>query len=349
MKSQVNPHTDGVTDEQLLCAVYHALGPRGADPAPLTDAQAAEIVQRANARRRERRRLRRRFWCRGIQGVGFSAAVVAAVLVMGNVLGIGRNPDSRPPAGRGGAAGPPVITLPDPSQWQSARAGLTALAGAVRERVEPHPPGRYTYTRTRSWSVDTTSDEPYQNVTVRDEQRWWALDHSGREAIAAVPHWIPGTAPGPVPRPDTDTRYAPGLLPVVVPELSDDVFLVSSQLADQGDPADGPQQTLRAVREVYRYHAPTSAQRGALLQALADTSGLMTAGTVDGGPGRRGLAVVVDSDHGTTRDIAVFDPSDGRLLAYDTVVLRNTKAVHLPAPAVSDSVLYIAADHTDRL
>lgn len=340
----------GVTDDELVRLTNAALDPPWNRPTTPTRAQALEIV-------REIRRRRRRIVDARIRALRHAAvfvllpAVVIGTSVLAAVLGV-RTTTVPPPIAAPVVPAPvALLQLPEASSWQPARVPLGALATSVRDLSRQPATGRYTHTRTRVWSLDMTATNPKATAVVRDEQRWWASDGSGRATVATIHGWVPGMDPGAPPRPDPgkDLNYGKNELGIVAPDLAEDVFVVSSQLAGQEDPANGPQATLRAVREVYRFHDPNPAQRAALLQALADTDGLMIAGTVDGGAGRRGLAIVVDSDQGATRDIAIVNPDDGRLLAYDTVLMRNPPAVTITVPALSDSLLFISSSHTDNI
>jgi hypothetical protein len=331
----------GLTDLEVARLASAALAAPADDLPPVPAPSTAQILQMM--RQRRRRQLRAK-----ILSSGRYAAVVVAVMALsaaGWLTGIGREPDQIPADAPTGDAR--MLTLAPPGQWQPARKQLTALAGAVARLPHTSPAGPFTYTRTRLWArAATTAGAP---PVIHDEQRWWAPDRSGRQTRTTIFGWSPGYDPGPglpTADPGHDVSYRPGEMTVIAAELSDNVFQVSSQLADQQDPADGPQATLRAVREVYRFHDPNPGQRAALLQALADTDGLIIAGTADGGAGRRGIAVIADSDQGATRDIAVFDPATGRMLAYDTVWIRAPKAVDIPTPALADSLLFLAATHT---
>lgn len=330
----------GYTDREVAQLFVCALDPDSRDMLDSPTPKAAQILHLMRLRRRRARRAAL---------TRYAAVVVAVVVVTGTVWGVTDAYGPTQPAAAPSTAihpQPRPLSLPNRSGWSPARAQLTALATAVGTLAEPEPSGRFTHTRTRLWARDAT-DALAPPVT-HDEQRWWAPDLSGRQTRSTVFGWLPGQDPGPPLAPDAgqDETYQPGAMPVTAPELSDNVFVVSSQLAERHDPADGPQATLRAVREVYRFHDPNPRQRAALLQALADTDGLQSAGRVDGGVGRRGLAVVVDSENGTVRDVAVFDPDSGRLLAYDTVWLQPPAAVGIPTPAVSDSLLIIESNHT---
>lgn len=57
--------------------------------------------------------------------------------------------------------------------------------------------------------------------------------------------------------------------------------------------------------------------------------------------GRRALAVSVDSDRATTRDILLFDATDGRLLQYERMQLDSA------TPAVTDYTVFLAASRSD--
>ncbi|WIN00087.1 hypothetical protein ACTOB_003768 [Actinoplanes oblitus] len=340
-----DPVRRGYTDLEVVPLHVAALSPppgEPQDPPATLSLTAAQIVAGVRLRRRRARQALLRTITR-------QAAVFVTVLVAlaGTWAIVDRRPPGAVPSASAPAGGVWLLPLPEPGQWRDARAELTTLSQTVAKLSTPANTGRYTYTRTRVWAREATAG--HDAVTVHDEQRWWTPQQAGRQTRTSVPGWSPGEDPGPIrpPDPGQDVSYGDGQMPVVAPRLADNVFQVSSQLAEQQDPADGPQATLRAVREVFRFHDPSPQQRAALLQALADTpAGLKVAGIVDGGIGRRGLAVVADSQQGAVRDIAVFDPRTGRMLAYDTVWLRPPPGVRIPTPALSDSLLFIDATHT---
>jgi hypothetical protein len=237
---------------------------------------------------------------------------------------------------------PPPVPLHLPSgKAAAARAQLVALVARTRACADRATPGRYTYVHTRTWSRRETS-------AVRDEQLWWAADHSGRQVVAEAT--VPATSGAPstagAPAFGNVGDYRAGELAVVVDTPSTDPPILASQLADYQPFATGPQAPLRAVVDLYRYHALDAAQRAAAIRVLADTTGLEYRGQVTDPDGRTGMAISVDSDRGATRDVAVFEAGTGRLLSYERDALRKAGAA---TAGVVDYVVFLGSGHTDEL
>jgi hypothetical protein len=345
-----DPHEDDdFRNDELVRIAAIVMDPLYGKPVPPPRVAAADIIHRARARRRTRRLAA---WMLAAPAL---AAVVVAVTLAVAVL-VPPETESPPaaqsstPAAQATSAGqvPQPLTRAAIADLPAARSPLTRLADTVAATPGPNQPGRYTYTRVWGWSIDTTAAGPVRVGTARDEQRWWATDRAGRQ-VTTTRHGSAAVAPVADGRNTDVVNYPPGHFPVVIDSPSAQVPVLASQLAGHEDFTTGPQAALRAVRELYRFHALDAAHRAAALQVLADTDGLRWAGAVDGGPDLHGVAVVVDSDNGATRDIAVFHPGNGRLLAYQSVALRSPPRSHLTTPAVTDLVVFTAAGRTDRL
>jgi hypothetical protein len=227
---------------------------------------------------------------------------------------------------------PPPGPLRLPADTVAARPQLVALVARTRACADRAAPGRYTYIHTRTWS--RTETHP-----VRDEQLWWASDRSGRQVVADAT--VPAASSG-APAFGNVGEYRAGELRVVVDTPSADPPILAAQLNDYQKFSTGPQAPLRAVVDLYRYHALDAAHRAAAIRVLADTTGLEYRGKVTDPDGRVGIAFTVDSDRGTTRDVAVFEAATGRLLSYERDTLR-------PGTAVVDSVVFLGSGHTDDL
>lgn len=175
---------------------------------------------------------------------------------------------------------------------------------------------------------------------MRDEQLWWAADHSGRQVVAEA---STGTA---APTYGSVGDYRPGELAVVVDNPSTDPPILASQLARYQPMASGAWAPLRAVVDLYRYHALDAAHRAAAIRILVDTNGLEYRGAVSDPAGRDGVAITVDSDHGLVRDVAVFHPTTGQLLSYERQALRRAGGA---AVGIVDYLVLLASGSTDHL
>jgi hypothetical protein len=333
MRHAGDPDEEDFRNDPLVRIAATIMDPLHGQPVPPTSVTPGQLIQLAAQQRRgaARRRLR---WFGAPMVV---AALVAVVILAGANYFAGFR--HRPPAVPAASAAvtpvrtpqPPPVPLRLPAVQAAARSQLVALVARTRACADRPTPGHYTYIHTRTWSPQETT------AGVRDEQLWWAADHSGRQVVADA--LVPAGAPsyGNV------GEYHTGELKVVVDVPSADPPILAAQLNDYRQFASGPQAPLRAVVDLYRYHALDAAHRAAAIRVLADTTGLEYHGLVTDPNGRTGMAISVDSDRGATRDVVVFAAATGRLLSYerDTVLSGGT--------AIVDYVVFLGSGHTDEL
>jgi hypothetical protein len=324
----------GYSDEDLFRMAAAVLDPFYGQPLAPPRRTPAELREIAGQRRRAAHRRR---WFFGTPLVAATAVVL--VLAASRVLPLPPAPTLAPdPAASAPAAAQPApepLPLTEATHPAPARTQLAAMAARAAQSAGAGPVRRYTYMHTRTWSRDLGSGEP---GAFHEEWLWYAADRSGRRVTARL---------------STGSRevvdYRPGAAPVVVGSPSADPPILASQLADHHDFASGPQGPLRAVVDMYRYHVLDPDHRAAALRVLADTAGLLFRGEVTDAAGRTGVAVSVDSDHGATRDVAVFDRASGALLSYERVALLATARSPVRPPAVISMVLFLAAGYVDDL
>lgn len=327
---------DEFRSDELVRMAAVVMEPLHGKEIPPPRATAADLIRMAQQQRRAVVRIPWR-WLGAPALVG---AIVLMVLSVANFMPVvDRRTTGPSPVG---PAEPQPLQVPYTASAPPARQRLLKVAATVA--AAPQGAGRYTYVHTRTWSRDTTAGVPQPAMVCRDERLWWAADGSGRQIITE----LPGMCAAPM-ESAVVSDYGPGELKIVVPSPSADPPILASQLADHEDFSTGPQAVLRAVCELYRYHALDTVHRVAALQVLASTPGLAYRGTVVDAAGRTGIAITVDSDAGGTRDVAVLDPATGLLLAYERVFLRSPARAGLDTPAVSDSVLFLTAERVERL
>jgi hypothetical protein len=335
-----DPDEEEFRNDPLVRIAATIMDPLHGKPVPPTTITPRQLIALAAQQRRAtvRRRLR---W--------FGAPVLVAALVVGVIVGgadfltgLRRGAPavatSRPPAR---TPLPPPVPLRLADSAVAARPQLVALVARARACNDRAAPGRYTYVHTHSWSRQAAPSEPAAGGSVRDEQLWWAPDHSGRQVVAEATVPAAGSTATGSPAFGNVGDYRPGELKVVVDSPATDPPILASQLADYQPFRQGPQSPLRAVVDLYRYHALSPAQRAAAIRVLADTTGLEYRGWVTDPTGRTGMAISVDSDRGATRDVAVFQPATGQLLSYERDTTRPG--------AVVDYVVFLGAGHTDEL
>jgi hypothetical protein len=363
-------HVDEVVRQIVLAA-----NPVRDLPVPPPRATSAELRARAEARHAGRPAARLRAVKRLVSTVPASfvwraarssrwalpaaaGATVAAVVVLGaagaglvTAGGTAHTPpaDGPPPmipaSAPADTPGPLAIsTAGDPP---TARSHLAALAKVAGLAAAAPGSGAYTYVHVQTWTAGRSRGA---RPIARDERLWWAADRSGRAETTALsqPPPVPEpAAPGASTSDTTITTYEPGKVSVVVDSPSAQAPLLAFQLADRHPLKEGPRGVLRAVADLYRTHHLDPAQRAAALQVLADTDGIDYRGTVVDRSGRSGVAVSVDSDGGTTRDVAIFDPGAGRLLSYERVALVGAATSPSRSPALVAYVLYLSSGRTE--
>ncbi|MEJ3750777.1 hypothetical protein WEI85_47090 [Actinomycetes bacterium KLBMP 9797] len=317
---------DEFRDDELVRMAAVVMDPTYGRPVPPTRRSSADLIAIAH-------RQRRASVARTV-----ALAVVPPVLVLAAAAGFAAG---RPPVA---AVAPPEATrteatrvvLPPPTPLAvagrtrpgSAGPRLAAVATRMHDVADPLAAGAYTFVYTRVWTRDPTGRSAAE---YRDERLWWSADRSGRRSVTNLATASPAARV---------VEYAPGGLDVPIEEPSPVVPVLASQLTTYRPFGDGPQAALRAVVDLYRFHALDAAQRAATLQVLADTAGLGYLGTVVDRGGRAGLAVSADSEAGAVREVAVFDPATGHLLSYERLD-RSGDAWQL-----AEFVVFLAARHT---
>lgn len=302
---------DPVSDEafrndELVRMAAVVMDPTYARPAPPPRKSAADLIEVAH-------RQRRAWVARTV-----SLAVVPALLLVAAAVGLaaGRAPEPAATPSQVALVPPSPLAVTRVAKPKPARTELLALATRVGALSDLRVAGAYTFVHTREWARDPTGRSTPAH---RDHRLWWAADRSGRRMTADVSSADPASTdpPRPVATPQV-VEYAPGGLAVPIPDPAPAAPLLASQLVEQrrslGEGAHG---SLRAIMDLYRYHALDPPRRAAVLQVLGDTEGVNYLGGVVDRAGRAGVAVSADSDSGAVRDIAVFDPVNGRLLSYE--------------------------------
>jgi len=230
--------------------------------------------------------------------------------------------------------------MPSSGEAAPAREYLRALTTAIAAAPTDEQTGSYAFVHVKMWATDDTlrpGGTSTTDIVVYEERRWRAADGSGRVTRTRPPGERNGPPPG-------TENYGPGGLSGAVAEpVSTDPPILAGQLNGIQPFLMGPQAPVRAVADMYAWHYPDRDLRAALLRVLCDTDGLLWRGNTVDRAGRPGVAISVDSDNGGTRDIAVLDEHTGRLLAHETIRLRNPAGLTGPTPSLVSYVLYLEA------
>jgi hypothetical protein len=98
----------------------------------------------------------------------------------------------------------------------------------------------------------------------------------------------------------------------------------------------------KSTMELYRAYTVPRPTRAEVLRILATVDGFVWRGRTTDEAGREGVAISIDLADGsnTTRDVLIFDPRTGDLLAFEMVS---------PTPLGVTYVLFLAHDRTDTL
>ncbi|MBB5868590.1 hypothetical protein F4553_001969 [Allocatelliglobosispora scoriae] len=254
------------------------------------------------------------------------------------------------------SASPPAIpgTIDfDAASTESAYRSLTDLAEAVSRRQEPTAVGAYSFTRSQIWSLESDRHRPGadKHVMAQDEQLWWSPTTRSR-LLTTLPPQQPDTVraewTGDLP-PQSEAPRAMDQLGVNEISLvldqtpADDADRLLAQVAakEQKPSPLPPMSVLRTLADMCRYHVLNPTQRAAVLLALAKAGGLIYRGIVTDRGGRRGLAVSLDTDDHTLRQVLVFDRDNGSLLSREQITLVADDDLRLPAGSVTAYVLYL--------
>ncbi|WP_051367884.1 hypothetical protein [Hamadaea tsunoensis] len=272
-----------------------------------------------------------------------AAAAVAVVFVIAVPVTLlrGRTPATAP------YDAPGLLRYADGAAEPPARTTLAALSAAVGRLTDEPPAGAYTRVRTQTWAADLTGGPaaaPFR------EELWWQADGSGTRLRVPLPGQAPGSTrgvdPGWAAAAVQPTVFGVGELRIPVPRVDLRPEILAGELiAENPDAAHDPAAMLRVVETLFGWHDLGAPQRSAVLRVLADTDGLVDRGTVVDRAGRTGTAVSADgTDAGVSkRDILVFDPVDGRLLAYEQILLSRPARSSVPVPSLAAYTVFLGS------
>jgi hypothetical protein len=336
-------HDGDLRDHDLLRMVTSMMDD-GPAPVPRDSVERlVEVARQAERRSLSGHRLLRRLAVPAIVATVVVIVVSAVASLLGGLLP-SLAPPGTPPHDE--PACPVPVALPFVQNPPPARKELLALQARALSLAGGDSRNMYSYVHVQTWALDMTSPTPLRDAVCRDERLWWSHDRSGRLVVSRIRALgVLGESAG---TPGV-TEYGPGELAVVVDSPADDAAILASQLAEHEDFRRGPVAPLRAVRDLFRYHVLNPQQRAAAARVLAETPGLASLGTAVDPLGRRGIAVAADSDGGSTRDIAIFDPDTAVLLSYQRIALRNATRTTVDTPIVTDAVLFVESGTTRRL
>lgn len=336
---------------------------RQADPAasisdgPLNDAELAGL-DRVSARlaaeesvagatpvavRRGRSAVRRRTVL-----IGAAATLVAAVGLV-----------AVDPFGSTGVAvaATPVLLDGELQTGTPAKAHLLALAAAAaRDASLLGDAGSTHSVHTSTWDLSTRVDgDAVRSAVVPEEtDLLWAGDQPGHITVRTGQTYFPSESyrkawehagkpgePGQVIR---DEALAPGgyTSMYTYPLPTNPAQLLAAFQAGHPIDVDGTGALVTAVRDLYKDTVPVPAIRAAALQLLAGRGDVVSLGELKDRAGRSTQAFAVDTSYTglPQRQILMFDPATGALLASEDLLTKTAGALGVAVPSVISYTLF---------
>jgi hypothetical protein len=233
---------------------------------------------------------------------------------------------------------------------------LLRIAAEIQPTAEAAG-GPVTYVKTRAWSLDMASAgaETVAAIVPYEQQLWRAPDRSGLTRLTwsepefrddlARREWERSGAQERVE--DQTTSYKPGERATVTSEPpSADLVELTEQLYSYQPRENGPKSAIRAVAGLYQDWVLPSSVRVQALRFLANHHELRYRGEVSDRAGREGVAVTFDGDN--EQDVIVLDADSGAMLAYESILTKDTQ-LPVETPAVFSYVLLLDAQHVDSM
>lgn len=252
--------------------------------------------------------------------------------------------------GRSGGATPAMIVptqepapAPQPESVSirtTAAVRLADLSTRVKKRSDEHVAGRYIFIHYQVWWPNPAEGTNSKRDEVKDVKLWWDSSLSGRLLTTTTEGQ--GSSRLPAEQLFLNDFYVP------VSEPSDDPLKLATQLATMQSPELGAAGRLRAIATINSHYDVTASQRAAVLQLLAETSGMTFRGEYLDRADRAGLAFSADTRNGTsvTRDTLVFHESTGALLAHES----STVPDHDPGMArMISHTVYLERSRTNTM
>lgn len=249
-------------------------------------------------------------------------------------------------------ATPTLLTF-DHGPHELAADVLRRAAAALR--ALPLPTGPLVHSRTQSWSLSTnvSGSQATTQLLTTTRELWLAPDGSGRavDTERATPISAGQALIGPVLRTGT-SRLTPSTFANTNAGLPDTADQLRAVLADRTSQM-GLSPAINFGDEILTdlsYGTATRLQQAAMLEVLADTPSLFSAGSVTDRAGRAGLAVGLVTSGPTSPTTGtvylIVDPTSGRPLATETVYSPDPpRGLHLrPGPLVAGYNLFLLTE-----
>jgi len=276
-----------------------------------------------------------------ITACGFAALMLASA-GCGPIAAPHRSPpktDASPTLPSAAAFGPAKAQMPADR--------LRAIAAGIGSGPTDCQHGRYDYVHIQMWARASRTIVPIE------EHHWRGSDGAGMISekrlapVTADSNWHPAAARRDFPAArHTTAPYGPrGLAGAFPGDPSTEPARLAVQLHTNHPRANGPKAALDAVADLASWHHLNRAERAAVLRFLATVDTIAYAGPMVDWSGRTGLAFSVTDD--TERDTLLVDRSNGDVLAYHQVIIRNPGGLTIRVPALHAYTLFVHHGRTN--
>lgn len=256
-----------------------------------------------------------------------------------------------------GTASQPTLALtPAPLAFHQSDRSATDVLKGIADQVGQLPDDRPTSWKTEhfvwdSWSLSTRVENIQVTSAVIPEHRetWQKPDGSTRWKTRTLPPtfqnseqrqvWEDAGALGRSPQTTSGSSGASSVTEPPATEKGMRKWLANGQ--DMG-----PGLLYEVVSERFQDHVFSPAQRAALLRVLADTTGVVYAGTVKDRAGRTGEAFSLTDRFGglPNKRTLIFDPQTGNLLADEEQILNDTGKLNVKPYSVIGYVTFVKCE-----
>ncbi|MFH9089847.1 CU044_5270 family protein [Streptomyces sp. NPDC017673] len=256
-----------------------------------------------------------------------------------------------------GTASQPAFALtPAPLAYHRSDRSAAEVLKGIADRVGQLPDDRPASWKTEhfvwnSWSLSTRVDSIQVTSAVIPEHRetWQKPDGSTHWKTRTLPPTFQNSEQrevwedaGALGRSAQTTSGSSGASPVTEPPATEEGM--RKWLANGQDL--GPGLLYEVVPERFQEHVFSPAQRAALLRVLADTKGVVYAGTVKDRTGRTGEALSLTDRFGglPNKRTLIFDPRTGNLLADEEQILNDTGKLNVEPYSVIGYVTFVKSE-----
>ncbi|MFC6356339.1 hypothetical protein [Luethyella okanaganae] len=196
--------------------------------------------------------------------------------------------------------------------------------------IDNAPGGATTSVQPREISVSWSPAELSGTLTVVVGQEWDTT--TGQRRVGSNVGEPAGTV-------IQDESFGPGAFPVAYPDEPPVVAAAMKDYLQAWMPGldDGSNAAayMRAASDLMQNRQLLPAQEAALIEVVSEQSGISVYGSVTDRLGREGVALQADFDE-HFRQLLIFAPSSGRIIAAERIYLGGLNSYDVPSPSVTE-------------